>query len=124
MVKEGRAVSRSQIHMSATAALMKSLTDLGDPSSFGMDTFSARSFHVNVRVIACQRGGLAYKGSAIVVEVPIHVGNKSPEVVDAIDTAIGGFEKDQGDDAGEPDEIVVGGLSIDGEEECLGCGKG
>jgi hypothetical protein len=30
-------------------------------------------------------GGWAYKGSVLVVKVPVHVGNESPEVVDAAD---------------------------------------
>jgi hypothetical protein len=69
-------------------------------------------------------GGWAYEGSAVVVEVPVHVGNKSPEVVYAIDMVIGRLEKDWGDGIGETYEILGRGLSIDGEEECLGCCKG
>ncbi len=58
------------------------------------------------------------------VEVPVRTGNKSPEVVAAIDAVLGGLEKDRQDGVGETDKIVVGGLSIDGEEERLGCCKG
>ena len=36
----------------------------------------------------------AYKGSAVVVEVAIRAGNKAPQVVDAVDTDVGGLEKD------------------------------
>jgi hypothetical protein len=68
--------------------------DLGGSSSFGMDTFGARSFCVDVRVIAHWKGGWVYKGNGVVVDVPVHVGNESPEVVDAVDMVVGGFEKD------------------------------
>ncbi len=69
-------------------------------------------------------GGWAYKESAKVMKIAVCTGNKSPEVVDAIDTVVGGLEKDRQDGIGETDEIVVGGLSIDGEEEHLGCCEG
>jgi hypothetical protein len=49
---------------------------------------------------------------------------ESPEVVDAADAVIGGLEKDRQDGVGETDKILVGGLSIDGEEERLGCCEG
>ncbi len=58
------------------------------------------------------------------VEVPVHIGNESPKVVDAVDVVIGGFEKDQRDGIEETDKIIIGGLSTDGEEEHLGCCKG
>jgi hypothetical protein len=67
-------------------------------------------------------GGRAYKGSAVVVEISIRAGNEAPQVVDAIDPVVGGLEKDWQD--GEMDKIVVGGLSINGEEQRLGCCKG
>ncbi len=54
------------------------------------------------------------------VKVSVCAGNESPEVVDAIDMVVGGLEKDRQDGVGETDKIVVGGLSIDGEEERLG----
>jgi hypothetical protein len=44
--------------------------------------------------------------------------------VDAVDVVLGGLEKDRQDGVGETDKIVLGGLSIDGEEDCLGCCKG
>jgi hypothetical protein len=44
--------------------------------------------------------------------------------VDAVDVVIGSLEKDRQDGIGETDEIIVGGLSINGEEERLGCCKG
>ncbi len=44
--------------------------------------------------------------------------------MDAIDTVVGGLEKDRQDGIGEMDKIVVQVLSIDGEEERFGCCKG
>jgi hypothetical protein len=67
--------------------------------------------------------GWAYKGSAVVVEVPVLVSNESPEVVDIVDVVVGGLEKDRRDGNRERDKIFVEGLSIDGEEEHLGCCK-
>ncbi len=58
------------------------------------------------------------------VEIAICAGNKAPQIVDAIDAVVGSLEKDRQDGVRETDEIVVGGLSIDGKEECLGCCKG
>jgi hypothetical protein len=98
--------------------------DLGGPSSFGVDAVDARSFCIDGWVIARRTGGWEYKGSAIVVEVPVRVGNESPEAVDTVDTVIGGLEKDWGDGVEEMDKIGVRGLSIDGEEEHLGCCEG
>jgi hypothetical protein len=98
--------------------------DLGGPSSFGKDAFDARSFCIDVWVVARRMGSWANKGSAVVVEEPVSIGNKSPEIVDTTDVVIGGFQKDWGDGIGETKKIVVGGLSIDGEEECLGCYEG
>ncbi len=58
------------------------------------------------------------------MKTPIHTGNKSPEVVDTIDMVVGGLEKDRQDGVGERVKIVIRGLSIDGEEERLGCCEG
>ncbi len=58
------------------------------------------------------------------VEIAIRTGNKAPQVVDAVDAVIGGLENDRQDGIGEKDEMIVGGLSIDGEEEHLGCCEG
>jgi hypothetical protein len=68
--------------------------DLCSPSSFGADTFDVRSFRVDDHVIAPWTGGWAYKKSAIVVKVPVRVGDESPEVVDIVVMVIGDFEKD------------------------------
>ncbi len=98
--------------------------DLGGPSSSGVHEVDVRSFRVDHRIIARRIGGWAYKRSAIVVEVPVWIGNKSPEDVDAVDAVIGGNEKERGDGIGEMDKIIIGGLSIDGEEKRLGYCKG
>ena len=58
------------------------------------------------------------------VKIAIRTGNKSPEVVDAIEAVVDGLEKDRQDGIGEMDTIIVGGLSIDGKEEHLGCCEG
>jgi hypothetical protein len=99
--------------------------DLGGPSSFGVDAFDAGSFCIDVWVVAHQTGSWAYKGSAVVVEVPVCVGNESPEVVDVADMVVDGFQfqKDWGDGVGEMDKIFVGVLFIKGDEERLGCCK-
>jgi hypothetical protein len=60
-----------------------------------MNAVNARSFFVDSRVIAGQTGGWAYKGSAIMVKKPICACSKSPEVLDAVDTVVGGLEKDR-----------------------------
>jgi hypothetical protein len=99
--------------------------DLGGPSShFSMDAFNTRGFRIDVWVIAHRMGNWMFKESAVMVEVPVHVGSKSPEVVDAIDVVVCGFQKDWGDGIRATEEIYVGGLSINGEEERLGCCKG
>jgi hypothetical protein len=98
--------------------------DLGSPSSFGAHAVDARGFRVDRRIIACRTGGWVYERSNVVVEVPVCVGNESPEAVDTVDAIVGGLDNDKGDDVGETDEIIIEGLSIDGEKERLGCCKG
>jgi hypothetical protein len=92
----------------------------GASGGFVMNAVDARSFRIDHWVIACRMGGWAHEGSAVVMEISV----KSPEVMDAVDTVVGGLEKDRQDGIGETDKIVVGGLSINGEEERLGCCKG
>jgi hypothetical protein len=96
----------------------------GGPGDFGANAGDVKSIRIDCRVIAGWTGGWAYKGSAVVVKTPIRAGNKSPEVVDAVDAVVGGLKKDRKDGVGETDKIVAGGLSINGEEERLGCCKG
>jgi hypothetical protein len=69
-------------------------------------------------------GSWAYKGSTVVMKILIHTGNKSLEVVDAIDGVVGGLEKGRQDGVGETDKILIRGLSINGGEERFGCCKG
>jgi hypothetical protein len=69
--------------------------DLGGPGCFGTNVVDARSFRVDCRIIAHRMGGWAYDGSAVVVKVHVHIGNESPEVVDAVDVVVGELEKDR-----------------------------
>ncbi len=69
-------------------------------------------------------GGWAYEGGTIVVEIAICASKEAPQVVDAVDAVVGGLEKDWQDGVEKTDKIVVGGLSIDGEEERLACCEG
>jgi hypothetical protein len=98
--------------------------DLGGPGGSGANMVSARSFCIDCWVVACQTGGSAHEGSAIVVKVPVRDGNESPEVVDTVDAVVGRLEKNGRNGIGETNEIIIGGLSLDGEEERLGCCKG
>jgi hypothetical protein len=98
--------------------------DIGGPSSFSVGAVDVRSFCIDGWDIAHRVGGWAYKGSAAAVEVPVCVGNRSPEVADTIDTIIDELEKDWGNGVGEMDKILIRGMSIDEEEECLICCKG
>jgi hypothetical protein len=88
--------------------------DLGSPSGFSTNAADARSFCIDHWVVACRTGGRAHKGSAVVMEVPVCIGDKSLEVVNSIDAVIDRLEKDGRDGIGEADKIVIGGLSIDG----------
>jgi hypothetical protein len=98
--------------------------DLGGPGSFGANAVDTRSFRIDCQVIAHQTVGWACKRGAVVVEVPVQIGNESPEVVDAIYAVVGGLEKNRQDGIGEMNKIIVGGLSIVGEKEHWGCCEG
>jgi hypothetical protein len=89
-----------------------------------VNAVDARSFRGDCRVVTGLTGGWAYEGSAVMVEIVICAGNKAPKVVDTVDVAVGGLEKDWQDGDCEMEEIVVRGLSINGEEERLGCCEG
>ena len=67
--------------------------------------------------IDCRTGSRACKSKAVVVEVPVHVGNKPPEilVLVTIDTVVRNIEEDGCEGIGNPDKIVAGGLANDGE---------
>jgi hypothetical protein len=113
-------------NLDATLSSLISLIDLdlGGQSSFGANAVKVRSFRVDCRVVACRTAGWAYKGSAVVVEVSFSIGNESPEIVDAADKVVDGLENDRRHGVGEMDKIVVRRLSIDGEEQHLGCCEG
>jgi hypothetical protein len=64
------------------------------PGSFCASAVNARSFCDDCRVVTGRTGGWSYKGSAVVVEIAIHAGNKAPQVVDAVDAVMGGLDKD------------------------------
>ncbi len=69
----------------------------GIPGGFGAKAVEARSFCGDCRVVTGWMGGWAYKGSAIMVEIAIHAGNKAPQVVDTVDEVKGHLEKDRQD---------------------------
>jgi hypothetical protein len=96
----------------------------GGPGGLGANAINARSFCGDPRIVTGRAGGWAYEGSAVVMEIATHAGNKAPQVVDAVDMVVGCLEKDWRDGVGETYKIIVEGLSIDGEEECLGCYQG
>jgi hypothetical protein len=85
--------------LDATLSGLVSLVVLnqGTPGGFGTNAVNERSFRVDCRVIAGQSGGWVYEGSTIVVDIAIRAGNKSPEVVDAVDAVVGGLEWHQRD---------------------------
>ncbi len=59
-----------------------------------MNTINARSLRGDCQVVTCRTGGWAYEGSTVVVEIAIRAGNKAPQVVDAVDMAVGCLETD------------------------------
>ncbi len=71
--------------------------------SFSTNAVDARCFCIDCRIIAGRTGGWAFEGSAVVVKIPICTGNESPEVVDAVDSVVGGLDKDRQDGVGEMD---------------------
>ncbi len=52
-----------------------------------MNAVNAGSFRIDYWVVTGQMGGWAYEGSALVVEIAIHAGNKAPQVVDTVGMA-------------------------------------
>ncbi len=70
----------------------------GSPGSFGVNAVDARSFRGDCQVVTGRTGGWAYKGSAVMMEIAIHAGNKAPQVVDAIDVVVGCLENNRQDD--------------------------
>jgi hypothetical protein len=113
-------------NLDATLSGLVSLVVLkqGGPGSFGANAVDARSFRGDRWVVTGRMGGWAYKGSTVMVEIAIRASNKAPQVVDIVDVVVGHLEKDWRDGVRETDKIDLGGLSIDGEEERLGCCEG
>ena len=58
--------------------------DAGGPGGFRASAFDARCVLRDVRVVDHWTGSWAYEGEAIVVEVPVGVGDEPPEVLDAV----------------------------------------
>ncbi len=79
----------------------------GDPGGFSTNVVKARSFRIDCLDIAHWAGVWTYKGSAVVVKIPIHAGNESPEVVNTVDAVVGGLEKDKQDGIGETSEVAL-----------------
>ncbi len=65
-----------------------------------------------------------YEGKAVVVEVPVGVGDEPPEVLDAVGAIVRDLEEDGRKSVVDADEIDVGGLSCNGEEGWCGDSKG
>ena len=98
--------------------------DMGSPGGFRTNTFDARRIINNVWVIDHQMGSWAYEGKAIVMEVPVRIGNKPPETLFTIDAVVRDREEDGREGIVDVDKIVVDGLSNDGEEGCFGVSEG
>ena len=90
--------------------------DAGGPGGFCASAFDARCVVRDVRVIDRWTGGWAYKGKAVVVEVPVGVGDEPPEVLDAVGAIVRDLEEDGRKGIVDANKIVVGGLSCKGEE--------
>ncbi len=62
--------------------------DAGSPGGFHPSAFNASCALHDGRVVDRWTGGWAHKGKAVVVEVPVGVGNEPPEVLDAVDAIV------------------------------------
>ena len=98
--------------------------DAGGPGGFRTSAFDARCVVGNVWVIDRWTGGWAYKGKAIVVEVPVGIGDEPPEVLDAVGAIVRDLEEDGREGVVDANEIFVGGLSCNGEEGRCGGSEG
>jgi hypothetical protein len=65
-----------------------------------------------------------YEGKAVVMKVPVHIGNKPQKTLFSIDAVARDCEEDGGEGVVDADKIVIGGLSNDGEEGCFGVSEG
>ena len=66
--------------------------DAGSPGGFRASAFDARCVIRNVRVVDRWTGGWASEDEAVVVEVPVGVGNEPPEVLDAVGAIVRDLE--------------------------------
>ncbi len=98
--------------------------DAGGPGGFRTSAFDARCAFRDVQVVDRWTGGWAYKGKAVVVEVPVGVGDEPPEVLDAVGAIVRDLEEDGREGVVDANEIFVGGLSCDGEEGRCGGSEG
>ena len=65
-----------------------------------------------------------YEGKALVVKVPVGIGDEPPEVLDAVGVIVRYLEEDGREGIVDANEIVLGGLSCDGEEGRCGGSEG
>ncbi len=100
------------------------ILDTGGPGGFRTNTFDARHIIGNVRIIDRQMGSRVYEGKAVVMKVPVHIGNKPQKTLFSIDAVARDCEEDGGEGVVDADKIVIGGLSNDGEEGCFGVSEG
>ena len=69
-------------------------------------------------------GGWAYKGEAVLVEVPVGVGDEPPEVLDAVGAIVRDLEEGGHKGVIDANKIVVSGLSYNREEGQCGGSEG
>ena len=98
--------------------------DVGSPGGFRASAFDVRCALRDGQVVDRWTGGWAHKGKAVVVEVPVGVGNEPPEVLDAVGAIVRDLEEDGRKGVVDADKIVVGGLSCDEEEGRCGGSEG
>ena len=98
--------------------------DAGGPGGFRTSAFGVRCVIGNVLVIDRWTGGWAYEGEAVVVEVPVGVGDEPPEVLDTVGAIVRDLEEDGRESVVDANKIVVGGLSCNEEEGQCGGSKG
>ncbi len=75
-------------------------------------------------MVDCWTGGWAYEGKAVMVEVPVGVGDEPPEVLNTVGAMVHDLEEDGREGIIDANKIVVGGLSCDGEEGRCGSSEG
>ena len=98
--------------------------DAGGPGDFCTSAFDARCALREARVVDHWTGGWAYEGEAVVVEVPVGVGDEPPEVLDAVGAIVRDLEEDGCKGVVDTNMIVRGGLSCNGEKGRCGGSDG